>query len=222
MSTERPPATSYDTRQRILDAASEIFAKEGFARATVRDICQRAGANIAAVNYHFGDKEKLYGEVLLHTYQAMVERHPVAGGVRPEATVDERFAGFVRAFCRRVYSAGPEAYLSWLMAREMVEPSPVLDQVVNTLVRPQQQHLVAILKEMLGPNVPDEVLRSTMGCVIGQILFFHHCRPVVERLFPDRQGRNPDPDRLAEVIVTFSLPGLRAVRAKYARGGEGR
>jgi AcrR family transcriptional regulator len=52
------------TRQRLLEAAGEIFAEQGFRKATVRDICARADANVASVKYHFGDKEKLYSEIL--------------------------------------------------------------------------------------------------------------------------------------------------------------
>ena len=52
------------TRERLLDAASELFAATGFHGATVRDIAQGAGANVAAANYHFGSKETLYLDVL--------------------------------------------------------------------------------------------------------------------------------------------------------------
>ena len=51
--------TRTNTRQRVLEAAGEVFAERGFRAATVREICQRAKANLAAVNYHFGDKERL-------------------------------------------------------------------------------------------------------------------------------------------------------------------
>ena len=64
MMSELETGVSLETRRRLLDAAGEVFAEKGFAKATVREICQKAEANIAAVNYHFGDKEKLYAAVL--------------------------------------------------------------------------------------------------------------------------------------------------------------
>ncbi len=51
---------SMDTRQRVLEAAGEVFAEKGFERATIREIVERAGANLNAVNYYFRDKHGLY------------------------------------------------------------------------------------------------------------------------------------------------------------------
>ena len=59
-SVNKLDTASAQTRQALIEAGGAVFAEQGFHDATVRDICARAGANIAAVHYHFGDKEALY------------------------------------------------------------------------------------------------------------------------------------------------------------------
>ncbi|MEK6247304.1 MAG: TetR family transcriptional regulator, partial [Planctomycetales bacterium] len=55
-----------ETRERILHSAGEVFAAKGYKDATVRDICQKAGVNVASINYYFGDKERLYIDAVKH------------------------------------------------------------------------------------------------------------------------------------------------------------
>ncbi len=61
-------------RERIVDAAGELFAERGFDGTTVRDICQAADANVAAVNYYFGDKQRLYVEAVVRAHRWRMER----------------------------------------------------------------------------------------------------------------------------------------------------
>ena len=66
------------TRDRLLMAAGEVFAEKGFDKATVREICQAANVqNIAAVNYYFGDKERLYIESVKRAHQVQIDLVPL-------------------------------------------------------------------------------------------------------------------------------------------------
>src|SRR5947207_5435679 len=99
----RPAAAAPDpTREKLLAAAAEVFAEAGFRNATVREICQRAGANIAAVNYHFGDKEKLYLEVLRRTQEDAFQKFPPDYGVKSNASAEEKLKAFVHSFLLRI------------------------------------------------------------------------------------------------------------------------
>jgi AcrR family transcriptional regulator len=71
-----------DTQQRLLEAAGQVFAERGYEAATVREICQRADVNIAAVNYYFRDKERLYIEAVKSACRSESEKHRCPSGLR--------------------------------------------------------------------------------------------------------------------------------------------
>src|SRR4029453_11154321 len=122
METIGSDATMTETRHPLLEGAGEVFAERGFRAATVREICQRAKANLAAVNYHFGDKERLYEAVLQYTFCRAVEAYPLDLGLGAEATAAERLRAFIRTHLFSVLDEGLPAWHGKLRAREMAEP----------------------------------------------------------------------------------------------------
>ena len=136
-----------------------MFAEVGFRNATVREICRRAGANIAAVNYHFGDKETLYAEVLRHAHGKALEKYPPLLDVAADAPPEEKLRAFVQSFLLRIFDKGPTAWHGKLMSREMIEPTAALDSLVEERMRPMADQLWRIVADILGCPPDDERVR---------------------------------------------------------------
>lgn len=210
------------TRQALIEAGGAVFAEVGFHDATVREICRRAGANIAAVNYHFGDKDTLYREVLAYYQARALQKFPLDLGVQPGAPAPERLRAFVRSFLLRIFDHSSDAWHGKLISREMIDPTNALDAIVVERIRPQAQHLGGIVRELLGGRPDPELVRLCSFSVVSQCLFYHHCQPVLCRLFPEQKFSPEQVERLADHITNFSLAAIKAssrtgVRAQATR-----
>lgn len=208
------------TRQRLLEAAGEVFADEGFRRATVRDICKRAGANVAAVKYHFGGKDQLYAAAIRFAH-ACATQLPYDLGLPSAPTPRQRLHAFVRSFLAGLLDQGRPAWHGKLMAREMAEPTGVLDQIVEAGVRPRFRALSEIIALLLGDAaLPRQTFIATANSVVGQILFYHFAAPVLARLHGPRKYDDAAIDAVAEHITTFCVGGIEAVARSSARAAS--
>ncbi len=203
---------SLETRRRLLDSAGEVFAEKGFINSTVREICKKAGANIAAVNYHFGDKQKLYLAVFADC-RLHADRGPAPS---PKLSPEQRLREFIRQFLRHLLDPGRPSWFTRLLAREMTEPSGALDSFVEEHVRPNQTVLQDIVHDLLG-ELPPRVIAKCAVSVVGQMLHYHFARPVLKRLSPIYADLDQHVEELADHITRFSLGGIREIAARYQR-----
>ncbi len=206
----RTQGTAKGTRPELIRAAAAVFAEQGFRAATIRGICRRARANVSAVNYHFGGKKGLY-EAVLHS-GAGLKADVAATLGEASRSPEERLRDYVRSFLARVLADGPLAAHGKIMAREMVDPTPALDRVVASFFRPEAELLGKLVRELVGPGFTDDELRLQCMSVVSQVVFYKHCRPVVERLFPDLQLDGSQLDSLADHISGFSLAAFKRLR----------
>ncbi len=207
------------TRQRLLDAAGEVFAEVGFRAATSREICTKAEANVAAVNYHFRDKEGFYQEVVAYAHGCAMASHPPPSDLA-RLTPAAQLSGFVRAFLARLLDTGRPAWHGRLMARELVEPTAALDRIVRDSIRAQSELLMGIVRAVAGVPLPLTTVRRAAMSVVGQCLFYEHARPVIGRLFPDLGFTRSDIEALAEHISTVSLAGITALAQQAVPPGK--
>jgi len=204
-----------DTKDRILEAAGQIFAEKGFRSATIRDICQAAEANLAAVNYHFGDKERLYIESVKRAHRSRAEQIPMPHW--PAGTpAAQKLHDFIYTFlCRVLDDEGP-GWQCQLMMRELAQPTAACEELVRDYIRPHFAVLQQIIAELVPPTV-GEVERHHIGfSIVGQCIHYRVAQPIVRLLVSPKEYQQYDPRRLAEHISRWSLAALGAAPPVHA------
>jgi TetR/AcrR family transcriptional regulator, regulator of cefoperazone and chloramphenicol sensitivity len=196
------------TQDAIMEAAGKIFAEEGYSKATVREICRQAGANIAAINYHFGDKKGLYLAVLKHYQGISFQIYPPDLGIDKSQTPEEKLRAFIRSFLLRIMDEGKPAWFGKLLAREFTQPTWAFDILVEETIRPSFQILTGIVATILGKRAKERKVRLCSMSVVGQCLYFRHSHPVISRLFPGEVFGPKQIDELTDHIACVSLYGL--------------
>ena len=203
------------TRERIMAAAAEVFGRNGFKAATIRQIAEAAGVNVAAINYHFKGKQGLYAEVLETLLASGFARYPANGGLAPDTPAPLRLEAFVRSFCLRLLSShgwGGYHGKARLMAKELADPSPALAPAVEKYIRPHKEMLVAIIEELLGPTATAPQAVACALSVVGQCLYYAAAQPLLALLVPEHTDSEADIERLAAHVTAFSLGGIERLR----------
>ena len=149
----------------------------GFDNVTVREICKASNANVAAINYHFGDKAGLYRAVVNFAIQLMQETNEQSQRAGDGRSPEDQIRGFVRVFVQRVTGQGPTAWIHKLMAREMEKPTEALDQVMLQVVKPRLEYLCAVVSAIMGLPPTDPRVHRCVGSLQSQCLLA--ARPVL-------------------------------------------
>ena len=195
---------SEQTRARLLAAAREVFSQHSFQGATVREICRRAEANVAAVNYHFGSKDGLLAEALNFASLAALQK----ANVKADACPRKRLRLFIRDFMLMLLDEKNPSSQCRIMARELADPTPALDKIVREAIAPLHKFLGELVREIVGGQVSETDLRRYVHSILGQCLFYRHSQPVLQRLRPGLRYDHEEIEAIAEHIADFSLAGL--------------
>ena len=207
-----------DPRERILLAAGREFAEHGYEAATVREICAAAGVNVAAVNYYFGDKRRLYVESVKHAHEARVRQLPL-----PEwdASVPaaRKLHDFVANLLERMLGISQPPWQVRLMMREVLQPTEACRELVEDYMRPHFAVLVAILDDIAGGRLTQPELRRLAMSVVGQCFVYRAAGEVVGMLVPsDEIATLHAPSALADHVARLTLAALGAAEPLGAPG----
>jgi AcrR family transcriptional regulator len=202
-----PRECSKKTCKSLLAAAVDVFAGKGYRDATVAEICSLAKANIAAVNYHFRDKENLYREAWRYAFAESIKAHPPDAGVNDDSPPEERLRGQITALLQRISDRNNKEFL--IVLKEMANPTGLLHEIMREMLLPLQKRMQATICELLGPGASDMQVQFCEVSIISQCV-----NPMVLK----RKGdRNAPPGiknvkAYADHVVKFALAGIQRIK----------
>ena len=215
------------TKDRVITAATTLFAERGFHGTTMRDIAERAGVNVAAGNYHYGSKKALYLEVLRAQFAEIRATLEARRVIRPESELRRlprrELVRLLRVRSRRMLDiliGPPPSPHATLMQREMCDPSEALPVIVEEFIRPIMREMGAIVAHVAPELDPDAVERCVRS-VTGQALFYSFVTPAMLLILGLPAYPRGFARELASHITAFSLGGMARLASPPRRPPAG-
>lgn len=200
------------TKERLIEAACPIFAEKGYRNATVAEICEAADANIAAVNYHFGDKESLYDAVWRRAFETSSSTYPIDGSLPENPVLEDYIYSYANAILHRTFSEGSAGLFPKLLHQEMSHPTLALERIADEVLKPQSMFLGKVVHAALDGQVGEEKIRLCMRSIIGQCAFYNFGRILRERVIGKKTLSEKEIEQVARHVARFSMGGLNAVK----------
>jgi AcrR family transcriptional regulator len=209
----RPKAEAIDARAALLRAATQLFAEQGVAETTTREICTAAGLNPGAIHYHFGDKDGLYRAVLLGPLEAL--RDEMTGFDDPALPLREALARVLMPFmCGDDADPLQEAVMR-LFHDEIHDPSPVFAQAFRDVVAPLHQALSSLLARHIGVAGPNTTTHQLAYALQAAAHDYSHCSGAMELMSPGWLDAPGSFDAVRERLVEWGLVLVEHERRKH-------
>ena len=206
------------TRASMIEAAGELFAKHGFHGVSVRDICSRANASLIALNYHFRDKDGLYGEVLNSAIAADVpspEQVVMLESLPPR----EVLMHVIDDYVQRLLAKGGPDWRTLLLEREYLDPSSQFRKLLASEVRPELQRLKELIAEVAGVPNNNSVTLSIV-VLYGVVSSLYAYRHVIELLDPGLTDWCQKGNAFSQLVMDLTIQTAKASQKKqrFAKG----
>jgi len=198
-----------ETRQALLDAGGGLFAEKGFRLASTREICRKAGTDIAAIHYHFGNKEKLYEAVLRYADSLLSGPVPISLGI-PGRSREARLRDVVEWVLSQCFAQGQPAWRWRFIEHATVELTPGLVAFFQSRILPMYEALDTICREFLGKTAPKSQVRFATRSILGQCFYYRHFRALISATEAGETFSPENLHKLTDHIVAFSIAGLKA------------
>ena len=172
-------------------------------------MCIRDRANVAAINYHFSSKEKLFKIALKQAFKLAEATHPIRGTLTLEAPPQDRLRAFMEAVIKRIFDPGPSGLFDRILSHEGTREHTPPGMLISEIQKLQGDFIESIVTDLIGS--PTTLLnRQARINIIALCIFPNIAKPARAILFPI----HPTPDEIQSFIdgqVAFALAGLAAL-----------
>jgi len=205
-------AKGRSTREQLLEMAGQVFSEKGYAGATGKEICERSGANAAAVVYHFGGMENLYRAVLQEARSRVAPSEALAAAVALQTDAQAKLTAFIGLMVRALSAPASSTWAARLLSREVISPTAIFDEIRKKEMRARAAIMQEIVSELTGlPAAHPAVMRSCIN-IIAPIGVLFLIRPErFERTFPALSFDAEAVEENTRHMVQFALGGLAAI-----------
>lgn len=212
-SSIRPPFSPHvasPTRERVLEVACILFAEAGFHGTHLREVCKRAGANIAGVCYHFRSKQGLYEAVIMEACRQLYGRDDKAPGAPTVAQPAQRLGAMVGSLFEKL--SGDHVWIAKLLARELVAPVCGREAFAGSGLERDLILLQGVVRDLLGPQGDDEMVRLHTFSVVNECLFYSLAADNLSKVLPDLGRGLPNRASMARHVTRRCLGALERER----------
>ena len=210
-----PAPDQSGTRQRLLDAAIQVFARCGFDDASTREICALAEANPAAINYHFGSKEALWQEVLRIPLQRV--EASIAGFTAPGLSLEQALTLMYEGMLAPLRPDLTDGLVMRLAHQAFANHRHDHHDLGGGIPHRHNQALVGLLRQHLTRGVTSTTLDILSGSLVGMALHALHGRMHDDGHLPLMLPANADAAAVAALSQRLARYGVALVASENAR-----
>ncbi len=201
--TKPPKTDSFSKLDRLIEVAGENFATRGFS-ATVREICKQAECSVASVNYYFGDKQRLYFCCVQSACEEKERLFPLPT-YAADTSPAERLQRFVEVMTKRILTARHLSWQNTLMLREILSPTPGVEEMLQAHFRPGFQLLTQVIGELLG-DADSVIMREQMAWqVVARCMFLRtgsHLRSMLSEVAQEESSEANCAAEICQSVLT--------------------
>ena len=190
------------SRVRLLHAGLRLFAQQGFANTSTREIAEAAGVNVAAISYYFGDKAGLYRAVFLEPLDTPPQdMAPLLNG---SCTLKEALRRMLGGFIEPLKHDETARLCIKLHCREMLEPTGLWEEEIANGIKPMHAALVAVLCRRFRLKRADDEVHRLAVSIAGLGVHLFVSRDVIEALAPQLSATPEAVDLWTERLVMYA------------------